>query len=363
MKTRIGFVAVLALSIMLAAGTFAEEDVDEGAQPDAPKPPAAESLLPPSLDDIIAEEGKPQPARETPKTQPAKPDTHPAKLDAATAATGRVDTAAVAPQPARPGVPRVAVLPFVNSVGQRGAAETVTRISAPTLVDKLVSTGKVDVIERGRLDAVLEEVQFAKSGLVDAGTAVSMGKLLGATHIVTGDVRQVSRDRQIIKAYNVESIKDAYHVVVLVRVIDAASGRVVSSHKAEKTREEIVTKYNEKQEGDIVTPLAEQAFEGVIGDIVKAMVPEKKDVKTYVFLVNSAPEGADVEIDGVFEGNCPLETEVEAGIRLVRVTLPGYEVWEQKVRVRADARRPIVARLRPKPETTTTDVNVTINKP
>lgn len=84
--------------------------------------------------------------------------------------------------------------------------------------------------------------------------------------------------------------------------------------------------------------------------------PLKEGAELYVFKMTSAPDGADVEIDGIFEGNCTLETRLEAGVHAVKVSLPGYEVWEKKVRVRGDARRPYVARLRPRPATI--EVNV-----
>jgi curli biogenesis system outer membrane secretion channel CsgG len=354
---------VLFVTLVLNAGEAEEE---ETPPPENKQPPAQDSLLPPNLDELIEKETKPaavQPAetKEAGKAAPAAPKAEAPAMEAPVVeAPKQAPPVEAAP---RAGVPRIAVLPFGNSTRQTGIAETVAGIAAPTLANLFVGTGKVDVIERARLDDVLKEIEFSKSGLVEGKAAVDMGKMLGATHIVTGDVQRVSKDRQVTKAYNIESTKETYNVSILVRVVDAATGKVIASKKAEQAREEILTKYNVKEESDVVTPLAEKALETVVPDFIKAMVPEKKDTKTFVFKVQSQPEGADVEIDGIFEGNCPVETALEAGVHTVKVTLPGYEVWEQKVKVREDAKKPIVARLRPKPETTKTDVNVTINKP
>jgi hypothetical protein len=225
----------------------------------------------------------------------------------------------------------------------------------------LVNTGKVDVVERSRIDEMLTEINFGTSGLVDAPTAAKMGKLLGVTHIVTGDVQRVARDRQVTKAYNIESTRETYYVVLLVRVIDAVNGKVVASKKAEKTREQVLTKYNEKQETDIVTPLMEEALKGTVDDLVTAMSPsEKKEGKTFAVKFDSQPTGADVEVDGIFEGNCPVEADLEAGVHVVKISLPGYELW--KIKVKAGKNKPITAKLVLKPVTTNTNVDVNINK-
>jgi len=321
---------MLMLAVVLSGATYAEEAAEEPAKPAAEEKPAAEA--------------KPPVAPAAAKEEPAKT---PAPV--------------VAP---RPGVPRVAVLPFVNSTKQVGEAEKVAGVAAPTLQDMLVNTGKVDVVERSRIDEMLTEINFGTSGLVDAPTAAKMGKLLGVTHIVTGDVQRVARDRQITKAYNIESTRETYYVTLIVRVIDAANGRVVTSKKAEQPREQILTKYNEKQETDVMTPLVEEGLKGIVGDLVTAMLPgERKEGKTFVVKFDSQPTGADVEVDGIFEGNCPVEADLEAGVHVVKITLPGYEVWEQKmVKVRDGKNKPITAKLVLKPATTNTNVDVNINK-
>ena len=372
MKTILRFVPVFIFAIILSGVIYAEEAAQEdlGPTPEKKAPPAQDSLLPPSIEDIEAAEGKTaapakkeEPAKPAVEEKPAKPAAE-AKPPVAPVAAKEEPAKTAAPVTApRPGVPRVAVLPFVNSTKEAGPAEKVAGIAAPTLQDLLVNTGKVDVVERSRIDEMLTEINFGASGLVDAPTAAKMGKLLGVTHIVTGDVQRVARDRQITKAYNIESTKETYYVVLLVRVIDAVNGKVVTSKKAEKSREQVLTKYNEKQETDIVTPLMEEALKGVVGDLVTAMSPgEKKEGKTFAVKFDSQPTGADVEVDGIFEGNCPVDADLETGVHVVKITLPGYEVWEQKIKVRDGKNKPIMAKLVLKPVTTNTNVDVNINK-
>jgi hypothetical protein len=47
----------------------------------------------------------------------------------------------------------------------------------------LLKVGKLDVVDRKRIDEILEEQEFGRSGFVDEKTAVEVGKLLGA-HLI-----------------------------------------------------------------------------------------------------------------------------------------------------------------------------------
>ena len=49
-------------------------------------------------------------------------------------------------------------------------------------------TGKIRLIERKQLEAILGEQKLGASGLVDEATAVSMGKLKGVKYMITGKV-------------------------------------------------------------------------------------------------------------------------------------------------------------------------------
>jgi hypothetical protein len=60
------------------------------------------------------------------------------------------------------------------------------------------------------------------------------------------------------------------------------------------------------------------------GESTTALIPIK---------ITSAPDHADVEVDGVFYGNAGSEVKLPSGLHLVRITLPGYEEWSKKVLV------------------------------
>jgi serine protease Do len=63
--------------------------------------------------------------------------------------------------------------------------------------------------------------------------------------------------------------------------------------------------------------------------------------------VTSTPEGADVEIDGVFVGSTPSEIPVQVGDRTVRVSKKGFKPYERTVRAIAGAKQTLSPELEP----------------
>jgi TolB-like protein len=56
---------------------------------------------------------------------------------------------------------------------------------------ELVGTGQLTIIERGKMEEVLEEQSFQQTGCVSSECAVEVGKLLGVEQIVTGNISKV----------------------------------------------------------------------------------------------------------------------------------------------------------------------------
>jgi len=67
------------------------------------------------------------------------------------------------------------------------------------LVTELVNSGRFSVVERERLDEVLQEQNLAREGVINAATAARIGRILGVQLFVFGTVTQFSLDSKIIK--------------------------------------------------------------------------------------------------------------------------------------------------------------------
>ena len=97
--------------------------------------------------------------------------------------------AALAPVAAQSAnAPVVAVLVFDNGSFGAGARDYdgIGKGIADVMITDLASSTKVRVVDRTRIQQILDEQKLTKEGAVDATTAVRIGKLLGACYSVYG---------------------------------------------------------------------------------------------------------------------------------------------------------------------------------
>lgn len=108
--------------------------------------------------------------------------------------------------------PTVAVLYFTNSALVDNAAYApLSKGMAEMLITELGQNSAVRVVERDRLQALLEEQNLQGSDRVDKETAVRLGKTLGARHMLMGtfvidpkqnmriDIRAVNTETSVIE--------------------------------------------------------------------------------------------------------------------------------------------------------------------
>lgn len=79
----------------------------------------------------------------------------------------------------------VAVFPFAHA-GADSALRPLGRALADMLATDLSQSSRVTVLERTRVQSLLDEMKLSASGLVTPSTAVRSGHLLGAEHVVQG---------------------------------------------------------------------------------------------------------------------------------------------------------------------------------
>jgi curli biogenesis system outer membrane secretion channel CsgG len=66
--------------------------------------------------------------------------------------------------------------------------------AASILTSQLHKTGYFDILERQQMDKILDEQDFAASGLVDDATAAEIGKILGVQALIFGEVTTYSAE-------------------------------------------------------------------------------------------------------------------------------------------------------------------------
>ena len=118
-----------------------------------------------------------------------------------------------------PQQPVVAVMNFTNSsLVDNATYEPFTVGLAGMLLSELRANPRVALIERERLNQVLEEVARGQSGQIDPNTAARVGKVLGAGHMIFGafvidrrgnlriDARAVNVETSLVE--HVETVTD-----------------------------------------------------------------------------------------------------------------------------------------------------------
>ena len=109
----------------------------------------------------------------------------------------------------------IAVLDFYNTTGQ-STYDYLGRTISEAVATNLGKLKGVELVERGLLMKVMEEMKFSLTGLVDPRTAVRVGRAVGATAVVLGSFTVIDRDLRINA-----------------RVVEVETGRILAAESAD----------------------------------------------------------------------------------------------------------------------------------
>ena len=114
------------------------------------------------------------------------------------------------------------------------------------LVDELVNDGTFRVIERKRLDVLMNEQSFSNSERADPGAAalVKLGKSLGVKYLIVGSVTRFGLENSsrsfgtsfgvgVLRVGNVNRTEGKGTVAITARIIDVETGEILASAKGE----------------------------------------------------------------------------------------------------------------------------------
>lgn len=112
----------------------------------------------------------------------------------------------------------LAILYFENnSVADREAMDGLSKGLAAMLVTDLLGTPGLRVVERERIQFLLDELKMQRSEYFDQSAAVRVGKLLGAHNLVLGSFSKLDKDKLRIDA----------------RLVITETGEIIESEKIE----------------------------------------------------------------------------------------------------------------------------------
>lgn len=120
---------------------------------------------------------------------------------------------------------RIGVVEFENKSAY-GQARLGTAAS-DILITELAKTNKFVVVERDKLNKILDEQKLQSSGAIDPRTAVAVGKVLGLNAIVTGAVSEFGVKTEGSEYLLVQSKRQTAEATVDIRIVDAETGQVL----------------------------------------------------------------------------------------------------------------------------------------
>jgi len=196
----------------------------------------------------------------------------------------------------------IAVLPFDAA----GISSEEASILSDRLSSEIYKTGTFIVVERSKMEEVLNEQGFQQSGCVSSECAVEVGAMLGVGSMVVGSVGKFG------SLYTVS-----------VRLVDVGSGEV----KAQVSRD-----VSGSIETLLLKTMTEVAAE-LSGKKIKEepiAVPEKKIIKPYID-ITSNPSSALVLLNEDTLGLTPYRERFSPGTYVFTLVKPGYKPNQVRV--------------------------------
>jgi curli biogenesis system outer membrane secretion channel CsgG len=134
--------------------------------------------------------------------------------------------------PTAPSKATLAVLPFQASDAISRRYQKEIDLLEDNLVRAFVATNKFDVLERSKIDAVIQEHQFATSSFGDPANASNVGKLSGAQYLVMGNVHElaISVAREEIPYVHEWKCTESASLRIELRVVQSKLGRIVAAY-------------------------------------------------------------------------------------------------------------------------------------
>ena len=147
-------------------------------------------------------------------------------------------------------------------------------------IDKLIKTGKYQVVERSHIERILGEQDLGQSGRVDSGTAADIGKVLGVPVVIVGrvtkfDVREVRKTKGIV-FFAKRKKTTTVDVQLNIRLVNASTGEILLATEGQGQASDsdsglvvpgFATNTDEQNTQYLLSAATEQAIDKVVGDM------------------------------------------------------------------------------------------------
>ena len=138
------------------------------------------------------------------------------------------------------GKPRIAVLEFANKANNQWWFQNGALAAQDVFVTELVKSRKFVVIEREKINSIMQEKGLTLSKDVDAKTAMQIGKLLGVNYMLTGALTEYGNTDTNAHGPGVGGLpsfgvhKRVFVAALNARVFNVSTGEIVWADESRK---------------------------------------------------------------------------------------------------------------------------------
>lgn len=138
------------------------------------------------------------------------------------------------------GKPRIAVLEFANKANNQWWFQNGALAAQDVFVTELVKSRKFVVIEREKINSIMQEKGLTLAGDIDAKTAMQIGKLLGVNYMLTGALTEYGNTDTGAHGPGVGNLpsfgvhKRTFVAALNARVFNVSTGEIVWADEARK---------------------------------------------------------------------------------------------------------------------------------
>ena len=146
---------------------------------------------------------------------------------------------------ANSGKPRIAVLEFTNKAHNQWWFDNGAAAAQDIFVTELVKSRKFTVIEREKINAIMQEKGLTVNGDIDPKTAMQIGKLLGCNYMLTGALTEYGNTDTGAHGPGVGNLpsfgvhKRTFVAALNARVFNVSTGEIVWADEARKEESSI----------------------------------------------------------------------------------------------------------------------------
>lgn len=240
---------------------------------------------------------------------------------------------------------RVAIVKFEDKSGNGWySAGDVGEGMSDMITTEMFKSGNFVLVERESMQNVMAEQKLGQTGLVTAGSAAKIGKLLGANAILIGSVTEFGPKESEISAggwatskltkgvvSNIGLNTQTVRVAVDIRLVDTSTGEILLAETAvaeKKSRNINFSSWSlpsvKMGNSDFDNTLIGKATREAINNVILKVTGTMKDVKWSGYVLKV--DGENIII------NAGIETGIEKGMQMT-VRGPGEEIEDAEGRI------------------------------